>query len=179
MKLSKIRIFSLFGFCASLCAPSLTFAGFVGGTVTYAPVSTSSVPALSEWGLIALIFLLGIVSYRYLRTKLGSRPIAAILMAGVLSVTAFFGGEKVLASYSGFEVDLTILSGGTTNLQCNGTNTLVNLTSVTQQVTAYSNPSNITGCSTGTLIAPQQNCSLSNSYSCSPPPPPPPPPPLP
>ncbi len=80
-----------------LSASPLAFAGVSSaiGSITYAPAvvpaGASPVPTLSAWGLVAMVLLLSVVLYRVLRTHLGGKPLASVVLAGALGLGAASG----------------------------------------------------------------------------------------
>ena len=107
-----------------LLGSSAAFGGTVPpsipGTITFAPLAAaanaSAVPSLSSWGLVALVVLFSAVIYRVLRTQLGGRPLASMVLAGALCLGVASGIPAVrpaVAVVVTASVDLTADAGGT------------------------------------------------------------------
>ena len=106
-----------------LLGSSAAFGGVappIPGTITFAPLAAaanaSAVPSLSSWGLVALVVLFSAVIYRVLRTQLGGRPLASMVLAGALCVGVVSGipavRPAVAAGTTTVSVDLTADTGG-------------------------------------------------------------------
>lgn len=149
----------------------LAFAGFAA-SLTYAP-GPSSVPTLSEWTLLALTFLVAMVSYRHLRSRLHGRPLAAVFLAGAAAILALavgYVGEQAMAVVPSSPDPMTLPAGGTIYFGCNTNGNLLNNTSITMAVTAVNKSVNVTTSGTCTslpTVAPSASCSI--TVQCSPP----------
>ena len=106
-----------------LLGSSAAFAGVpppIAGAVTFAPLAAaanaSAVPSLSSWGLVALVVLFSAVIYRVLRTQLGGRPLASMVLAGALCLGVASGipavRPAVAVGTTTVSVDLTADTGG-------------------------------------------------------------------
>ena len=113
------------------------FAGVtMGGTVTFGPEVTS-IPTLSEWGLIALGLLMTVVVYRILRGHLGGRPLASVVLAGALGLgVATSGGRWMTAVYALDGPPLASAGGGTVSIPSGADYTLINTSGVPQTIRA-------------------------------------------
>lgn len=98
-----MAIGSLRHVCTYLLVPLLggaasgVFAGTVVvppvGEIVYEPLAvTTAVPTLSEWGLMAMMALLVLLAYRVLRERLQGKPLASVVLAGVLGLGVVSGG---------------------------------------------------------------------------------------
>ena len=107
-----------------LLGSSAAFAGVapppIAGAVTFAPLAAaanaSAVPSLSSWGLVALVVLFSAVIYRVLRTQLGGRPLASMVLAGALCLGVASGipavRPAVAVGTTTVSVDLSTGTGG-------------------------------------------------------------------
>lgn len=70
-----------------------------GILITYTPnaaVTATSVPTLSEWGMLGLSLLLAAVALYAIRNKTGGKPLAAIILAIGLA-TGGYNNQKVMS----------------------------------------------------------------------------------
>ena len=89
----------------------------ISGLITYAPDgTTTAVPTLSEWGLLAMVLLLAVVAYRVLRAQMGAKPLASVVLAGALGLGLASGVPLVrpalAVEYPTLSVPLTEAAGG-------------------------------------------------------------------
>ena len=155
---------------AALGMTSPAWAGF-SGTLAYAPAAPTSTPTLGAWMLLLLAFLLAVVAYRVLRSRVNGRRMGLFALAGSLIAGGAASGDlirvaqAVLPSYS-----MNNAAGGTINLG-QGIQQVTNATAVPMQITnltvtvpggAFTNPggSYIPQCVVGTVVAPGGSCYL-------------------
>lgn len=151
-------------------------AGTSASTLVYAPVS--AIPTLSEWGQIGLMSLLAVLAYRYLRVKTGNRPLASVVLLGLVGALGFFGdkisNQVVALPSSG---SMSNPSGGSTTVCGSNTVAVPNTTSspgVTFTVVSVTGLSGtqITGgtCIPGAQVPPAGSCTviqINGGSSCS------------
>ena len=151
------------------------FAGLSAPTnivVTYAPVSTSSIPSLSEWTLVAMVALIGVIAYRFLRERSGGRPVAAIVLAGSLAASAFWGQSLTSRAIADSAYDMSVPTGGTVTVgACVASATLPNNSGAIQQIISVSpgvgeSVQTVGGTCTPNLVVPNtQSCTVTQTCS--------------
>ena len=109
-----------------------------GGVITYAPTTSTSVPTLSEWGMVAMALLLAVLAYRLLRDRLGGKPLASVVLAGALGLGLVSGVPGVRSAAAVVivpSVSLSNSAGGTANVTQRGLNLVTNTSGVLQTIT--------------------------------------------
>lgn len=136
------------------------------GEIVYEPLAAATaVPTLSEWGLMAMMGLLVLVAYRVLRERLQGKPLASVVLAGVLGLGVVSGGywgrpALAIAVYNTFQ--LSSASGGSYTFvspgdEWQGTNTSAvpqRIKSMTRLDTNYSfiTPTGTPECTVGLVV---------------------------
>jgi hypothetical protein len=102
-----------------------------GILIAYTPggAATSSVPTLSEWGMLGLSLLLAAIAVYGLRNKTGGKPLAAIILTSALAMGGY-SGQKVIgeanAAVTNADCPVSVYqcymqaAGGTINAQDGG-----------------------------------------------------------
>lgn len=117
------------------CADAAT-AGAGVGTLTYAPLPSTSVPTLSGWMLAVMAMLVAVIAFRVMRAKNVGGRTASVVSAGILALAASTGNQLVSESKAAlaFFVSLSVSSGGQVQL-APGENEYRNTSGVTQRIT--------------------------------------------
>ena len=131
-----------------LLASPAAFAGVavppapISGIFTYAPATTTAVPTMSEWGLVAMVLLLAVVAYRALRNHMGGKPLASLVLAGALGLGMASGMPMLrpaVAIVAPTQISLTTAAGGFAGFNAIGPTYLylevVNNSGVPQRIT--------------------------------------------
>ncbi len=167
---------------------TVAFAQQVSGiAVTYAPGTSTSIPTLSEWGMIGLGLLLAVVAVYTLRGKTGGKPLASVILAFVLAFGGLSGnnliGEAQAAGVISADcpVDgqlcyMTNAAGGTvTTRTINRDIRITNSTGLAQTITGIStlsqwdvigtpqSPSSVPHCTVTTTLQPGASCYIFNN----------------
>jgi hypothetical protein len=83
MQIKSISRIAVAGLIAAQAVPAMA----AGGTITYSVAS--SIPTLSEWGLIIMAAIMAVVAYRELRKSKRGQPLASLAALGILGLAAF------------------------------------------------------------------------------------------
>lgn len=135
-------------------------AGMGSFTIVYAPIP-ASVPTLSEWGMVALIFLMAVISYRSLREKMGGKSLASIFLTGMLLLGAVSGDKLITQAYAA--LGFSNPQGGTLS-NISSPSTITNITTVPLKLISVT-PFMCTiapaaTCRTGSVVPPQASCTI-------------------
>ncbi len=139
-------------------------------TIVYAPVSTS-VPTLSEWGMIALsVMLAGLAVYTF-RTKSGGKPLASIFFVLALTLGSFSSNKIIQDANAYAPPTMTNPAGGTVTAPNIAVEfEVINGTSVPLQIISISPTSTQTvghspTCVVGTVVQPAGMCWIWNGQT--------------
>ena len=83
MQTKTITRIAVAGLIAAQAVPAMA----AGGTITYSVAS--SIPTLSDWGLIIMAAIMAVVAYRELRKSKRGQPLASLAALGILGLAAF------------------------------------------------------------------------------------------
>lgn len=154
-------LFPMLGFDA----PGVRAQSFIG-EISYAPfgATATSVPTLSEWGLMAMVGLLALVAYRVLRERLQGKSLAAVVLAGVLGLGIVAGGHwgrTVLAAVVNLH-EFSEPPGGVVGFTVSGLHKVTNVSGVPQKITgmvvhypldyAFSEGAEVPVCTVGMVV---------------------------
>jgi hypothetical protein len=139
-----------------------------GVVVVFGPAATS-VPTLSESMLLVLTLLVAVVAWRGMRDKAIGKPVASLVLAGVLMLGAGSGGWlRPAFAFVGFNVDggtpfswATPATAGTDYSNTNAGTKPAQVVSVTYLAGSDVTPPLVgTQCTAGLIIAPAGSCSV-------------------
>lgn len=90
-------------------------------TILYAPATpASSIPTLSEWGMLILSVLMVVAAVVSLRKKAGNKTLASVALIGAL-VLGGFAGDKVIGKANATVVpEMSLPAGGTITFDYDG-----------------------------------------------------------
>ena len=159
------RLFQASTLAAVAGAPALALAQASNAVVSYAPLASSSVPTLGEWGALGLSALVAIAAFRALRKKQGSRVVMSLALtaAGLLAAAQGSGVLGNAAAMIAFEMDNP--AGGSVALPLGlGVRPVQNTSGVPLRVlsvtpdTSRDDPA--TTCTVGLVLAPGASCNV-------------------
>jgi len=146
----------------------------LAGYIDYAPSNPLNIPTVSEWGLIALIFMISAIAYRVLQRSSFAKPLALLLAFGTASMMGL--NTKWLSdSYALILGSMTSANGSSLPIWFSGFDQEIpNHTGVTQWVTNIRllyprhyptrNPLAGVECKAGVEVQDNQSCSVRIIY---------------
>src|ERR1035437_4589676 len=140
--------------------------------ITYAPVTTASIPTLSEWGMLGLSILLAAVAVYTMRNKGGGKPLASDILACALALGGFSGNKLIgeaNASAPSASFYMSNPAGGTvTTIEIRVLTDITNTSGVAQTITgmavtpgssnALSKIGTLLPCTVGLVVQPGGIC---------------------
>lgn len=133
--------------------------------ITYGP-DVASVPTLSEWGMIIMAVLLGIVAVIAMRKGSGSKTVMSFALAATVALGGGAYSIKDALAVQIQPLSMTLQSGGTIEADSGSVPTpVVNNTSVRQKILSISPSGAVdssgSGCVPGTtVLAPAASCTV-------------------
>lgn len=105
--------------------------GFLG-------IGSEGVPTLSDYMLVVLVILLAAVAYRKLRAYPGGKPLASLMVLGMLAALSLASGNQIIKSAQATinTVFLNNPAGGTVTVNPVGTSLVTNSTAVQLRITS-------------------------------------------
>lgn len=157
--------------------PTASWAGSDLGSITFAPMGSSSIPTMGGIGLLLLALVLGVVAVQHLREN-GSGSRTASLMAMALASGALFsaaGGVNFISQAAALTpaavlVEVSNPAGQTLDVSPSVTTNFRNISGVELAVTALTLPTACESqppvlreddCKVGTLLADGESCPVS------------------
>jgi hypothetical protein len=150
------------------CPPAMAGVGI--GSITYAPLSASSIPTLSGAMLVVLACLFSVLAFRVLRAHSSTKPLASVAALGILTLGAASGIRLIQNAQAAIPSITFNVSNGGSVLVGVGLSYVTNNTGVAQQITHISVnsgysvvPSNpyTPQCILGMIVADQGHCYIS------------------